>query len=539
MYSVPTPLRESTKSRKDSPSYSTRGWRQRGDDAPGNVFGATVRCRHRSIRHSMGNQLQQGTLIRMAKLLFLQNLHYEFLGPMYVASALRERKHDARLALGNTAEDFDSIIKEYRPDLVGFSIMSGSHRWALKIARAIREKHGIGNVFGGAHPTFFPKFLEEGGVDFIIRGEGEFAAADLLDAFPSGGSVSHIANLGYKKDGQANYNDVRALPQNLDDYPMPDRQIYASLEGKIDRSIRNVLTSRGCPFHCSFCFEDAMREMYNGKGKYVRMRDIDKVIEECRILRETTNVKVIYFADDLFGMDKPWLYEFLARYKKEIGLPFVCLVRADLVASDETYARKLAEGGCQNVFFGVESGNEELRNKVLRKKLTDQEIYRAGKLLHEAGIKFRTYNIMGLPGETLEDAFKTVQINIDIQADYPWCSVFSPIPGVALTDYAIQQGYLPEAFNASDINQSFFLDNALELPQKREIQNLQKFFQTAVRWPWLFPIVKRIIQLPPNPGFTLWFGFMYFVNYIKSEKKNFRVTLGMAIRNWRFVLAKQ
>jgi radical SAM superfamily enzyme YgiQ (UPF0313 family) len=360
----------------------------------------------------------------------------------------------------------------------------------------------------------------------------------LLDAIDRNKEIGFIKNLGFKRNGTSRLNDLRDLPRNLDVYPFPDRDLYRSLEGKLDRSIQNVLTSRGCPFHCSFCFEDAMREMYKGRGKYVRLREISKVIEECAELKATTNPRLIYFADDLFGMDKKWLYEFVDAFKKEVGLKFVCLVRADIVASDPKYAQKLADGGCENVFFGIESGNEELRNKVLVKKTTDQEIYDAARLLHDAGIKFRTYNIMGLPGETLADAYSTVQINIDIKTDFPWCSIFSPIPGVALTDHAIAEGYLGPDFNSSDINQSFFLDNTLKLENKREIQNLQKFFQTAVQFPWTFPLIKLLIRLPPNLAFRLWFGFMYFINYVRSEKRSFLLTLRFALKNWRYVLAK-
>src|SRR6266404_3616400 len=117
-----------------------------------------------------------------------------------------------------------------------------------------------------------------------------------------------------------------------------------------------------------------MREMYSGKGKYVRIRKIGKVIEECRALKESTGVRTIYFSDDVFGMSKKWLYEFLPEYQREVGLPFICLVRADIVASDREYAFRLAEGGCKSVFFGVESGNESLRNKVLVKQLSDAQI---------------------------------------------------------------------------------------------------------------------------------------------------------------------
>lgn len=475
----------------------------------------------------------------MSRLLLLQKLQYEFLGPMYVSAAAQKRGHECRLAIGDDLSDFERKIETFKPDLIGFSIMTGGHEWALDMARKIKARYGLPNIFGGAHPTFFPKFLEEDGVDMIIRGEGEIAAAEVLDAMDSGADASGIANLGCKRGGVPRVNPLRRLPERLDDFAFPDRRLYNELDGKMDRSVRNVLTSRGCPFHCSFCFEDAMREMYKGKGKYVRIRDIDKIIEECVELKNSTGVETIYFADDLFGMNKEWLYEFLKVYRERVGLRFICLVRADLVAADKDYAANLARAGCENVFFGVESGNEELRNKVLMKGTTDEQIHRAARLLHGAGIRFRTYNIMGLPGETLEDAFKTVQLNIDIRADFPWCSLFSPIPGLALTDYAVKGGWLPSDFNSNEINQSFFLENPLKLPQKKEIQNLQKFFQLVVRFPWTFPIIKKLIRLPANPIFTILFGFMYFVNYIRSERRGFLKTFFFGLRNWRHVLAKQ
>ena len=474
----------------------------------------------------------------MASLLFLQNLEYEFLGPMYVSSMAKSRGHECNLALGQSVDDFRQTIEQVHPDLIGFSIMSGSHTWALRIAQQIKQEYGIPNIFGGAHPTFFPDFINEESVDMVLRGEGEESVVDLLDNLDRKKSLTTIPNIWFK-NGQVYKNDVRPLRTNLDDYPFPDRTLYNSLNGKLDRTVRNVITSRGCPWHCSFCFEDAMREIYDGKGKYVRIRNIEHVIEECLQLKHSTDVRTIYFADDVFGMSKSWLYEFLPRYKKEVGLPFICLVRADIVASDREYAFRLAEGGCRSVFFGVESGNEELRNKVLVKQLSDQQIEDAARNLHDAGVPFRTYNIVALPGESLDDAFSTVEMNIKIKADYPWCSVFSPFPGTALTQFAIDEGYLDRDFDPEQLSRSFFTDTKLKIEASRELQNLQKFFQTAVLWPWTFPIVKKLIRMKPNIVFTLWFGIIYFYVYLKSEQRSFWKTLKFGMKNYSHVLAKQ
>ncbi len=474
----------------------------------------------------------------MARLLFIQNIDYEFLGPMYISSSAAAAGHECRMALGQTIGEIADEVAKFKPDLAGFSVMSGSHRWAIEMARNVKREFGIPNIIGGAHPTFFPECIREKDIDMILRGEGEESVVELLNCIDAKKSCDVIPNIWHKNGSIVN-NPMRPLRSNLDDYPFPDRALYNALEGKLDRGVRNVITSRGCPWHCTFCFEDAMRELYSGKGKYVRLRNIESVLEECRELKETTNVRTVYFADDVFGMSTRWLYEFLPRYKKEIGLPFICLVRADIVAEHPEYASRLAEGGCASVFFGIESGDEALRNQVLEKQLSNMQICSAAELLHDAGIPFRTYNIVALPGETLEQAYSTVDLNISIRADYPWCSVFSPFPGTALTEYAIRGGYLRAGDGASNIAQSFFSESVLSGAEVKRLENLQKFFQTAVLWPRSFPLIKNIIRLPPNIVFTLWFGLVYFYIYVKSEQRGFWKTFRFGLKNYRHILAKQ
>lgn len=474
----------------------------------------------------------------MARLLFLQNIDYEFLGPMYISSMAQSGGHECRLLLGSTIQEFDHCITDFKPDLVGFSLMSGSHHWAIRTARQIKQEFGIPTIFGGAHPTFFPEIIETAEVDMILRGEGEDAVVEILNHIERRLPLNGIQNV-WHKNGKLYKNDVRPLRGELDDYPFPDRTLYDDLEGRLDRSVRNVITSRGCPWHCSFCFEDSMRELYAGKGKYVRIRNVEKVLEECIQLKTTSGVETIYFADDVFGLSKRWLYEFLPRYKHEVDLPFICLVRADIVASDPEYAYRLAEGGCKSVFFGIESGNEALRNNVLSKQLTTAQIDTAARFLHDASIPFRAYNIVGLPGETLEDAFSTVELNVRIKTDFPWCSVFSPFPGTALTDRAIAEGYLDRDFDPDKLSQSFFTDSPLRQEAGAQLQNLQKFFQTAVLWPGTFSLIKKLIRIRPNIFFTLWFGIIYFYVYLKSERRGFWRTLRFALRNYHHVLAKQ
>lgn len=476
----------------------------------------------------------------MAKLLFIQNIEYEFLGPMYIAASARAHGHQVRLSLGDRFADFTAAIEEFQPDLFAFSIMTGSHLWAREMAAELKRHYGKRSIFGGAHPTFFPEFIHEDGVELLVRGEGEEAMVEVLDHIDAGTDYSAVGNLSSKSsDGRVISNPVRNLRRSLDDYAFPDRNLYHALSGKIDRGVCNVITSRGCPFHCTFCFEDSMRELYDGKGKYVRIREIEHVLAELKQIKSSREVRTIYFADDVFGMSRKWLYEFLERYRAEIGLPFICLLRADIVAADPEYARRLAAGGCATVFFGIETGNEKTRNEILKKNLSNDEIRLAAKRLHEVGIRFRTYNIVGLPGENLDDALATLNFNIEIGADYPWCSVFMPFPGTELTRIAFERGYLPAEFEFNSLSKSFFTDSPLRIPDIDRITNLQKFFQTAVLAPWSLPLIRQLIKLPPNRLFDAWFGFIYFIVYLRSEKKRFFETLIFALRNFRHLLARE
>lgn len=472
----------------------------------------------------------------MARLLFLQNHEAEYLGPMYISAELRRAGHECRLAVGSSLEEFAPAIEEFRPQAIGFSIMTGGHVWALDMAAKVKAAYGLTTVMGGPHPTFFPEVAASPALDAIVRGEAEAAMVEIMDRLAAGLALEGIPNVLCRVDGKVQETPVRPLVDDLDEIAFADRELYEVLGSRRDTRVQRVLTARGCPFDCAFCFQGSMRRLYAGKGRMLRVRRAEKVIEECLVLKRERGAQVIYFADDCFGVDRKWLYPFLEAYRQEVGLPFVCLARADVVARDEDYARRLAQAGCQSVFFGIETGSERLRNEVLNKRLSDADIELTARRLHEAGIRFRTYNILGLPGETLEDALSTVEMNIRIKADYPWCSIFAPYPGTPLAALAIRQGMLPQDFSVDDMSESFFVGSTLKMPHVREMQNLQKFFQTAVLWPATLPLIKRLIRLRPNVLFQLWFGFVYFLLYLKSERRSFWTTLRFALANARHVL---
>ncbi len=469
----------------------------------------------------------------MAKITFLQNVWFEFLGPMHLSALLKSHGHECDLIIGNTAEEFLPLLLESRPDIIAFSVMTGSQQWAVATARQLQDQLGCLTLLGGPHPTFFPEVVKEEGIDIICRGEGEDAILELADAVSSGSDYSDILNLWVKMpDKRVKQNDVRQLIADLDAFPPPDRQLYSRYPILCNNPVKVFLSSRGCPYNCSFCFNHQMMQLYKGKGRYVRHRSPESLLVEIETTMAAFSVRRIYFCDDTFALNRSWLQEFLPAYGRRIGSTFHCLLRINQL--DEDLVRLLAANGCVTVFWGIESGDEEIRNLLLHKEISDSDIMKGAALLKKQGISFRTYNIIGFPGETLAQAFKTLELNIAIQTDFPWCSLFMPYSGTALADYAVDKGFLPKDICSHDMEVSFHISSVLHNPDKGKIVNLHKFFQTAVKIPALLPLIRQLIKLPPNPFFQLWFSFVYFILYVRSEGRSTLGTIALGMKNAQF-----
>jgi radical SAM superfamily enzyme YgiQ (UPF0313 family) len=472
----------------------------------------------------------------MNRIAFVQNLTYEYLGVMYLSAALKQAGHCAEVFIleGNEKELIRDVVN-FQPSVVAFSVTTGIHKWAVEFAASLKQVYQTLTMFGGPHPTFFPELIENPSVDIICRGEGELAIVDIANKLNAEKSIEDTLNCQFKLDGQIKRNDLRPLIEDLDSIPNPDREIYRAKYPYLRKSQAAFMAGRGCPFGCSFCFNHALQKLYQGCGRFIRFRDPEKVIQEIMEAKSRWNLRTVYMQDDTFILNKRWVQKFSELYRKQVKLPMLCLVRADLVDEDIVSALKYA--GVKNVFFGIESGDETLRNELLNKGVSNEDIYRTASLLKKYGISFRTYNMVGLPDETLEQALKTVQINADIRTNFPWCSVFHPFPGTKLGEFAVNSNIITRS--PEDAPPSFFKESIISLPQSNEIINLQKLFFYGVKFPWLMPLIKRLIQLRPNPIFNFLFLLGYAVSLIGSENLSFAEALSIGMRNVRqFFLGK-
>ena len=268
--------------------------------------------------------------------------------------------------------------------------------------------------------------------------------------------------------------------------------------------------------------------MYRGLGAFVRFRDPEKVVDEIAQVAGQWNVRTVYLQDDTLFLNKRWLHEYAGLYGKRVGLPMLCLVRADQV--DEESIAVLRHAGLKNVFFGIESGDETVRNCLLKKGVSDEDIHRTARLLRKYSIRFRTYNMVGLPNETVGQALRTVRLNAEIRTDFPWCSIFRPFPGTELGRFVEEQGLLTRPLEEAQ-QPSFFKDSIIRSDNAEKLANLQKLFYYGVKFPRLIPLIQWLVNLPPNALFDFLFLVGYAISLYGSENLTVREVVSIGMRN--------
>jgi anaerobic magnesium-protoporphyrin IX monomethyl ester cyclase len=471
----------------------------------------------------------------MLDILFVQNYYERTFGIMQISALLKQHGFTTDIAIGTKESVVEQAI-EKKPRVLGFYCTTGFHYKAIAIASEVKRKlgHQILTICGGPHPTFVPSMIEAEGIDIICRGEGEYAVLELLQALLAGQDYNNIKNLTVKKDGHIYENEIRELC-DIDALPFPDREIYQNIE-YIYRQVRQeVMVARGCPFDCSFCSNHAYRELYKGKGPYVRFRSISNVIKEMEEIKKRYHPSCFFFNDDTFILKKDYCFEFLDSYKTKIDLPFACLIRADLAT--DSLIKLFKESGCYLTSFGIESGDETLRNKILNKRLLDKDILNCAALLHKYKIPFATFNMVGLPVETLSQVWQTVNLNTLVKSDWAWFSIYQTLPKTQLAQYALDLGCL-DKINVVEADANFHESGIIlrNNPDGKKIIRLKNCANLIVRFPFLKTMIDKVaLNLPLNKVYGLLDKFLYFIFYY--SKLTYKQGLLKTLRSALFMLS--
>ena len=383
----------------------------------------------------------------MAKVLWVEKqIDYEPQGIMSISAVLKEAGHDVQLTIA-AQEDPIEIARHYQPDIVGYSMMTGSQHYYFKLNRAIKESlNGYApiSIFGGPHATFFPDIVQEEGVDGVCVGEGEGPVVDLANSLNNGGFDPNIPNWWFDVEGEIVKNPVRPLIRKLGDLPMPDRDlVYSKHRPTAISPIKHFMASRGCPYNCTYCFNHAWYQIYT-REKRGYQRSVESVIEEVNWVREHYPLEQVVFLDDLFIIFVDWLEEFAEEFPKQVGLPFFANVRSNLITPEKVALLKKA--GANTVSMGIEAGNDRLRNDLLKRKMSRETIIESGRMLHEAGINLTATNILALPTGTLEDDIDTMRLNAEAKVKYAHAFLFQPYPATELGEFTKQNGHMAGSF---------------------------------------------------------------------------------------------
>ncbi len=375
---------------------------------------------------------------------------------------------------------FRARVRAFAPDLVAFSSNSHYARRLRDWTAWAREASGAPVVVGGVHATLAPEAVAAiPHVDFTCVGEGEGALVELCAALERGGDPRGIANL-WVRDGDAIVrNPSRALIGDLDALPDPDlsgfdfERLYGPRRGTF-----TFCMSRGCAWGCTYCCVHALRRVARGRGRYWRFLSPERAARQLRALldRHMPDAEMVTFVDAVLFPDREWLAGFAPLYRRTIGLPFSCNLRADMI--DEEIAATLRTMGCRVVRMGVESGDERITREVLRRSLDVADLRRAFALLRAQGIERWSYNMVGLPGETLREALSTVRFNAEIAPEVVLAFIFFPYPGTELQAICERNGWLTGA--EFDHYQA---GSAVRMPQfsETDIRFVQRWFQRLVR----------------------------------------------------------
>ncbi len=391
--------------------------------------------------------------------------YYEGLASL--SAVLKQRRHEVRLCHLVEKISVETFMETFRDryqdsDLIGFSATSNVFPYVEVFSKAIKETFPDKlTICGGPHPTLSPEdSLKTQGLDVVCRGEGEYALAELCDQLEAHGDITQIEGLWVKQNGMIFRNSMRPFIQNLDELPMPDRDLFV-FEASMDEQIGRMpfMGSRGCPYNCSHCCNHAFKDLCSTGCSYVRFKSSDRLIEEIRTtLARHPNVKAISFLDDILLLKKSWYTEFLDKYKDQIRMPFNCNVRFEQINPD--MLQKAKEAGCFRIQVGLESGNESIRNDVLKRKQSNELILSAGKMIREAGIPLYLFNMVGIPFETLSAALDTVKMNARLNAASVQVSIYYPYEKTQLYEISKEKGFLSN----KHFDSYFISDTTLKLP---------------------------------------------------------------------------
>ena len=349
-----------------------------------------------------------------------------------LAGSLLEDNHHVRIFDFNLYENGDAkfieCLRDFKPDFVGITFVTPLITTADKVSKIIKKfNKSIIIIGGGAHCSSFPESaLRETSLDIAVIGEGDFTIRDIVN----NKNIKKLKGVGYKNDNRIFINPRRDLIKDLDDLPFPAHQLYEFTKYHVPSAIalRNPVawleTSRGCVYGCIYCNKSCF-------GRTFRVKSPERVVKEF-LMTKKLGFKEIHLTDDGFTTDinrAKRICDLLIEKKVNISWSTITGIRVDRV--DLELLKKMKAAGCYRVYFGIESGNQKVLDRI-KKGITLEQVKKAVKWAKEAKIEVAGYFMIGLPGETEETMQQTINFAKSLDLDLAKISVTIPLPATEL-----------------------------------------------------------------------------------------------------------
>ena len=439
---------------------------------------------------------------------------------MSLSAVLKQNGYKTKLIITNLNNpDKKSFrkIAQFKPDIIALPVFTGWQKEVISFCKFIKKNlKNVITVAGGPHATYFPKLIGENSIDYICIGEGEISFLKLVKQINNEENQFDIPGILNTDKNLDNSYTISEQP-DLTLLPHGDINLYCEASSYLLKSKhREFSFQRGCIYNCSFCSSPQLNKTL--KCKKLRHKTVAQVIDEIKYVYNKYPFKTIYFLNDNFLADKEYIYSFLEEYTKKINLPYTCQTRSELI--DKTAVKVLKSSNCIMVSTGIESGNFKVRKDILNRKTTDEKLIKGCNLLKSKGIWVHTYNMTGIPGESFEQSWKTVELNRTIKPNSCYCTIFQPLPGTDLTNDLIKKAILTEdIFN--EVPASFFEKCIMPYKKPYRFKNLQRYFQTAVSYPKITPLLKILCEfnIPVINDALFFMTFYRYYNKAHSDTK--------------------
>jgi anaerobic magnesium-protoporphyrin IX monomethyl ester cyclase len=368
-------------------------------------------------------------------------------GIAYLTSVLkgigiRSVLHDDNLLEYNDSQ-FRELFRKYRGEIqtIGLTSISTTLGQLDRVSGiAKKELPDVPVIVGGPHARLIPDdIIAYSAVDVVFTGEAELPMLDYAKGKP----LSEIRGIIYRKDNQVVRNPPGEAVQNLDEIPFPSYDLFRISDYHTTKGIAKrhpasyMITSRGCPYNCTFCSSKALNPI---TGKKIRFRSPENVLEEIEFLVKDHGVRELFFSDDMFTGNTSHLMGICeGLLKRKLDLLWVCQTHVNHITKEKLAIMKRA--GCHQVCFGIESGDPNIQ-KIIKKNLDLDKVRTIVQMTQDTGIDARCSFMFGNQYETPETMQRTIDFARSLKPDFASFNIATPFPGTELHAWAIENGYL-------------------------------------------------------------------------------------------------